>query len=79
MAGIAAKRQWKLAGDNVPGMHKKNITSRSDDGTTRYFRRPFRTDFAMEHQPGTLCRANFPCPCRDNVRSIENEIDPVMG
>ena len=34
-----------------------------------FFHRPFRTDFDRGHEPGTLCRANFRCPCRGKGRS----------
>ena len=34
-----------------------------------FFHRPFRTDLNRGHEPGTLCRANFRCPCRDKGRS----------
>jgi hypothetical protein len=31
--------------------------------------RPFRTDYILGDEPGTVCRANFQRPCRDEVKA----------
>jgi hypothetical protein len=45
-----------------------------DAGRTRIFRRPFRTDYVLGREPGTLCRANFQLSLRDEAAANS----PVM-
>jgi hypothetical protein len=43
-----------------------------DDGRMRIFRRPFRTDYVLGREPGTLCRANFQLSLRDDAITMRS-------
>ena len=62
----AAKRQRKLAGDNVPGEREKRIASRSDDGKCAMIPPSLQDGFYFGRCNPARCAGLISgCPCRD--------------
>jgi hypothetical protein len=54
--------------------HGKTIYVLKGRGMPRFiFHRPFRTDLISDGQPGTLCRANFRCPCGTKAERLATD------